>query len=64
MLDRNMEDSEIEPAPMLIGAVFRNCKGQVDQWVEPYLRITINRLHQAKKPYMKCLLMQVVSIPF
>ncbi|XP_018682806.2 importin beta-like SAD2 isoform X1 [Musa acuminata AAA Group] len=61
MLDRNMEDSEIEPAPMLIGAVFRNCKGQVDQWVEPYLRITINRLHQAKKPYMKCLLMQVIA---
>lgn len=61
MLDKNMEDNDIEPAPKLIQVVFQNCKGQVDQWVEPYLRITVERLRQAEKSYLKCLLMQVVG---
>ncbi|MQL86883.1 hypothetical protein Taro_019419, partial [Colocasia esculenta] len=61
MSDRNMEDGDIEPAPKLIEVVFQNCKGQVDQWVEPYLRITIDRLRRAEKPYFKCLLVQVVA---
>jgi len=60
MMDENMEDSDIEPAPKLIEVVFQNCKGNVDQWVEHYLRITIERLRRAKKPYLKCLLVQVV----
>lgn len=55
-----MEDSDIEPAPKLIEVVFQNCKGQVDQWVEPYLAITVGRLRSATKPYLKCLLIQVV----
>ncbi|KAJ3675691.1 hypothetical protein LUZ60_004733 [Juncus effusus] len=61
MADKNMEDSDIEPAPKLIEVVFQNCKGQVDQWVEPYLRVTIERLKRAKKPFLKCLLIQVVA---
>ncbi|URD87252.1 Cse1 [Musa troglodytarum] len=61
MSDRNMEDSDIEPAPSLIEVVFQNCKGQVDHWVEPYLSITIGRLHRAEKPYLKCLLMLVIA---
>ncbi|XP_020106837.1 importin beta-like SAD2 isoform X2 [Ananas comosus] len=61
MLDKNMEDSDIEPAPKLIEVVFQNCKGQVDHWVEPYLRITIDRLRRAEKPYLKCLLIQVIA---
>ncbi|XP_042481836.1 importin beta-like SAD2 [Macadamia integrifolia] len=61
MTDKNMEDNDIEPAPKLIEVVFQNCKGQVDQWVEPYLRITIERLRRAEKSYLKCLLMQVVA---
>lgn len=61
MADKNMEDSDIEPAPKLIQVVFQNCKGQVDQWVEPYLRITVERLRRAEKPYLKCLLIQVVG---
>ena len=60
MMDENMEDSDIEPAPKLIEVVFQNCKGNVDQWVEHYLRITIARLRRAQKPYLKCLLVQVV----
>ncbi|ONK72530.1 uncharacterized protein A4U43_C04F20370 [Asparagus officinalis] len=61
MSDKNMEDNDIEPAPKLIEVVFQNCKGQVDQWVEPYLRITIDRLRRAEKPYLKCLLIQVIA---
>jgi importin-7 len=55
-----MEDSDIEPAPKLIEVVFQNCKGQVDQWVEPYIMITIDCLRTATRPYLKCLLIQVV----
>ncbi|XP_042514589.1 importin beta-like SAD2 [Macadamia integrifolia] len=61
MTDKKIEDSDIEPAPKLIEVVFQNCKGQVDQWVEPYLRITIERLHRTEKSYLKCLLMQVIA---
>ncbi|KAL6503651.1 hypothetical protein OROGR_025574 [Orobanche gracilis] len=61
MSDKNLEDADIEPAPKLIQVVFQNCKGQVDQLVEPYLRITMDRLHRTEKPYLKCLLMEVVA---
>lgn len=60
MADKNLEDNDIEPAPKLIEVVFQNCKGQVDQWVEPYLRITVERLRRSERSYLKCLLMQVV----
>ncbi|KAI9080651.1 hypothetical protein K1719_037408 [Acacia pycnantha] len=61
MADKNMEDSDIEPAPKLIEVVFQNCRGQVDHWVEPYLRITIERLRRTEKSYLKCLLIQVIA---
>ncbi|XP_077250457.1 importin beta-like SAD2 isoform X3 [Tasmannia lanceolata] len=61
MADKNLEDHDIEPAPKLIEVVFQNCKGQVDQWVEPYLRVTIERLRRTQKPYLKCLLIQVIA---
>lgn len=62
LADRNMEDGDIEPAPKLIQVLFQNCRGQVDQWVEPYIRITFERLRRAEKSYLKCLLVQVVRI--
>ncbi|ESQ51750.1 hypothetical protein EUTSA_v10016172mg [Eutrema salsugineum] len=61
MTDRNIEDSDIESAPKLIEVVFQNCKGQVDQWIEPYLRLTIDRLQRAETSYLKSLLIQVVA---
>ncbi|KAL1557023.1 secondary alcohol dehydrogenase (SADH2) [Salvia divinorum] len=61
MGDKNLEDGDIEPAPKLIQVLFQNCRGQVDHWVEPYLRITVERLHRTEKPYLKCLLMEVVA---
>ncbi|XP_058102570.1 importin beta-like SAD2 isoform X2 [Magnolia sinica] len=61
MADKNMEDHDIEPAPKLIEVVFQNCKGQVDQWVEPYLRITVDRLQRTERPYLKCLLVLVIA---
>ncbi|GER26335.1 ARM repeat superfamily protein [Striga asiatica] len=61
MGDKNLEDGDIEPAPKLIQVVFQNCRGQVDHWVEPYLRITMERLRRTERPYLKCLLMEVVA---
>ncbi|KAL3619919.1 secondary alcohol dehydrogenase (SADH2) [Castilleja foliolosa] len=61
MGDKNLEDADIGPAPKLIQVVFQNCRGQVDHWVEPYLRITMERLRRAVKPHLKCLLMEVVA---
>lgn len=60
MSDKNLEDNDIEPAPKLIEVLFQNCRGQVDHWVEPYLRITIDRLRRTEKSRLKCLLVQVV----
>lgn len=61
MADKNMEDNDIQPAPKLIQVMFQNCKGQVDQWVEPYLRITIERLRRVEKSSLRCLLMEVIA---
>ncbi|XP_076959357.1 importin beta-like SAD2 [Bidens hawaiensis] len=61
MSDKNLEDNDIEPAPKLIEVVFQNCKGQVDRWVEPYIRLTVGRLRVAERPYLKCLLVQVIA---
>ncbi|MBA0871134.1 hypothetical protein Goshw_021620 [Gossypium schwendimanii] len=49
MTDKNLEDNDIEPAPKLIEVLFQNCGGQVDHWVEPYLRITLDRLRRTEK---------------
>lgn len=62
MADKNIQDSDTVSAPKLIEAVFLNCRGQVDHWVEPYLRITIERLNRTEKSNLKCLLMQVVRV--
>ncbi|XVF65538.1 hypothetical protein PTKIN_Ptkin09bG0257100 [Pterospermum kingtungense] len=61
LADKNLEDNDIEPAPKLIEVVFQNCRGQVDHWVEPYLRITLDRLRRTEKPRLKCLLVQVIA---
>ncbi|KAI5653202.1 hypothetical protein M9H77_30389 [Catharanthus roseus] len=61
MGDKNLEDGDIEPAPKLIQVVFQNCRGQVDHWVEPYIRVTVERLRRAEKPYLKCLLIEVIA---
>ncbi|KAH1156543.1 hypothetical protein AAZX31_18G263200 [Glycine max] len=61
MSDKNMEDNDIVPAPKLIEVVFQNCRGQVDHWLEPYLRITVERLRHTEKSYLKCLFMQVIA---
>nr|GEV10139.1 importin beta-like SAD2 [Tanacetum cinerariifolium] len=61
MNDKNLEDNDIEPAPKLIAVVLQNCKGQVDPWVEPYIRITVERLRRTERPFLKCLLMQVIA---
>ncbi|CAD5326228.1 unnamed protein product [Arabidopsis thaliana] len=64
MANKNIDDSDLEPAPKLLGIVLQTCKGQVDQWVEPYLRITLDRLRGAEKSSFKCLLVEVVANAF
>ncbi|PWA50785.1 importin-beta domain, Armadillo-type fold protein [Artemisia annua] len=64
MNDRNLDDNDVEPAPKLIEVVFLNCKGQVDHWVEPYVRLTVERLRRAERPFLKCLLIQVIADAF
>ncbi|KAM7484745.1 hypothetical protein LguiA_000754 [Lonicera macranthoides] len=59
--DVNLEDNDIEPAPKLIQVLFQNCRGQVDHWVEPYIRITVERLRPTEKPYLKCLFLEVIA---
>ncbi|KAG6549125.1 hypothetical protein Mapa_009351 [Marchantia paleacea] len=61
MADEKLEDRDIEPAPKLIEAVLQNCRGRVDEWLEPYLRISLERLRKTKKNYLKDLLMEVVA---
>ncbi|KAK8684849.1 hypothetical protein V6N13_040864 [Hibiscus sabdariffa] len=61
LADKTLEDNDIEPAPKLIEVVFQNCRGQVDHWVEPYLRITLDRLRRTEKSRLKCLLVQVIA---
>ncbi|KAG0567157.1 hypothetical protein KC19_7G115500 [Ceratodon purpureus] len=61
LADEKLEDSDIESAPKLIEAVLQNCRGRVDQWLEPYLRISIERLRKTKKNYLKDLLVNVVA---
>ncbi|KAL5072074.1 hypothetical protein RYX36_022961, partial [Vicia faba] len=61
MADKNKEDNDIVPAPKLIEVVFQNCRGRVEHWVEPYLRITIERLNRTEKSYLKCLFMQLIA---
>ncbi|KAK8571534.1 hypothetical protein V6N13_047207 [Hibiscus sabdariffa] len=61
MADKNLEDNDIEPAPKLIEVVLQSCRGQVDHWVEPYLRITLDRLQRTENSRLKCLLVQVVA---
>ncbi|KAJ4865903.1 Importin beta-like SAD2-like protein [Raphanus sativus] len=64
MANKNIDDSDLEPAPKLLSIVLQTCKGQVDQCVEPYLRITLDRLRGAEKSSFKCLLIEVVANAF
>ncbi|KAH0918937.1 LOW QUALITY PROTEIN: hypothetical protein HID58_026597 [Brassica napus] len=64
MANKNIDESDLVPAPKLIGIVLQTCKGQVDMWVEPYLRITLDRLRGAEKSSFKCLLIEVIANTF
>ncbi|CAA7016727.1 unnamed protein product [Microthlaspi erraticum] len=64
LADKNIDDSDIESAPKLIGIVLQTCKGRVDHCVEPYLRITLDRLRGAEKSSFRCLLIEVVANAF
>jgi hypothetical protein len=58
---KNLKDIDIEPAAKLLGTLFQNCRGQVDQWLEPYIRITVERLQRTERSSLKCLLLLVIG---
>ncbi|KAK3265266.1 hypothetical protein CYMTET_26037, partial [Cymbomonas tetramitiformis] len=55
--------SEIDavPAPKLIACVLQHCRGRVDEWVEPYLLLMVQRLRMAEKNHFKCLLITIMA---
>ncbi|GBG85770.1 hypothetical protein CBR_g40497 [Chara braunii] len=57
--NENLRDNDCIPAPKLLEAVLQNCKGRVDEWVEPYVQLAVTRLRRTEKPLMKDLLIQV-----
>lgn len=59
--DDKYEDSDVKPAPKLIESVLQNCRGRVDEWVEPYLSICLDRLRRTEDKYLKDLLIEVVG---
>ncbi|EFJ12043.1 hypothetical protein SELMODRAFT_158348 [Selaginella moellendorffii] len=61
MSDEKLDDSDIIAAPKLIESVLQNCKGRVDEWVEPYLKISLDRYGTTTKNGLKDLLIEVVA---
>lgn len=55
--DENVPDMDCKCAVQLMECVLLNCRGRVDQWVEPYLRVAGVRLGNADlDPFLKDLL--------
>ncbi|CAN8267938.1 unnamed protein product [Cochlearia groenlandica] len=64
-IDIDEDDKNIVPVPKLLGSVLQSCKGQVDHWVKPYLKITLDRLQSEEDTtYLKCFFMKVVANAF
>lgn len=59
--DEGQSDEDVVAAPKLMEVVLQNCRGRVDQWVEPYLMLALQRLRRAKNNHLKDLLIQVVA---
>jgi len=59
--DPETSDGDAEAAPKLIGTVLQNCRGRVDEWVEPYLVLALERFQRAERRGMKDLLMVVLA---
>ena len=66
--DRTIQEMDAIPAPKLIESIFQNCRGMVDQWLDPYISLAVQRMglggKEEDKPermFFRDLLMQVVA---
>ena len=54
-------EEDIIPGPKLFECIMLNCKGRVDQYIEPFVMLAVGRLKVAKKTVFKDLLMQTIA---
>jgi len=56
----DLEDADRIAAPKLLECILQNCKGRVDQYVEPFMKLAIHKLANCERSYLADLLIQVV----
>ena len=61
LLNNDIPEPEMLPAPKLLECVLQNCKGRVDDCVAPYLAVALERLKTCELTYLKDLLIQIVA---
>lgn len=54
-------EGSIVCAPKLLEVVLQCCQGRVDQWIQPYLSLCLQRLATAEKRILKDALIAVVA---
>lgn len=57
----HVHEGDVISAPRLLCVVLQNCRGQVDQWVEPYLALVVARLSKTESKTLRSELMVVIS---
>jgi len=60
ILDEKESENNCLDACKLIESVILNCRGRVDQYIEPYCQIALTRLPKTKRDVLRCLLIGVV----
>ena len=53
LLNPEVEDSDCRCAVQLMECVMLNCRGRVDGWIEPFLRVAGQRLATAEETFLK-----------
>ena len=59
--DLNTMDRTCADVIKLWEVVVQNCKGRIDQYIEPSIEIALNRLNEAQKVPLKVLLIEVIA---
>ena len=60
----HMTEMEKLPAPKLMEIILTTCRGQVDQWVEPFILLVLQHVEACETNLFKDLLMKVVAGAF
>lgn len=59
--NKDLQEPDLVAAPKLFESVLQNCRGHVDNWVEPYVKLALTRYKTATNNYLKTLLISVVA---